>query len=113
MHLHLEVAELYINPTVNGNVVEPLEVVGAVTLLFSVFTQVIVCATALKSRMRTMIIMPSTALVVVMVIVSVAAELLVTVLNLEVIGTVAAFPEAVMALLVVTIWAKVWMPVNV
>lgn len=50
MHLHFEVAELYINPTVNGKVVDPFDVVGAVTVLFSVFTQDIVCATAEKSN---------------------------------------------------------------
>lgn len=49
MQRHLEVAALYWKPTVRGRVVEPLEVVGAITILFSVFTQVIVCVTALKS----------------------------------------------------------------
>jgi len=34
------------NPTVSGNVVEPFDVVGAVTVLFSVLTQEIVCAAA-------------------------------------------------------------------
>lgn len=42
MQRHLEVAELYINPTVKGSVVEPFEVVGAVTVLSSVLTHVIV-----------------------------------------------------------------------
>ena len=104
---------LYINPTVNGKVVEPLEVVGAVTELFSVFTQVMVCATAEASRILTIINWPSTALVVVIVIVRVAALLLVTVLRREVIGTVAALLEAAMALLVVTICEKVCVPVKV
>lgn len=79
--------------------VEPFDVVGAETVLFSVLTHVIVCATAEKSRIRTIEICPSEALVVVMVIVSVAAELFVTVFSREVIGTVAALPEAVIALL--------------
>lgn len=30
MHRHLEVAELYMNPTVSGDVVDPFDVVGAV-----------------------------------------------------------------------------------
>lgn len=46
---HFEVALLYIKPTVKGRVVDPFEVAGAVTVLFSVFTQVIPSATALKS----------------------------------------------------------------
>lgn len=50
--------------------------------------------------MRTMSNCPSTALVVVIVIVKVAAELFVTVDNLDVTGTVAAFDVAVIALLV-------------
>lgn len=91
---------MYIKPTVNGSVVEPLEVVGAVTVLFSVFTQVMVWAAAEESRMRTTDIWPSVAEVVVIVMVRVAAELLVTVFSLCVIGTVAAFPDAVMALFV-------------
>lgn len=49
MQRHFDVEPLYIKPTVKGNVVEPLDVVGAVTLLSSVFTQEMVCATALKS----------------------------------------------------------------
>jgi hypothetical protein len=40
---------LKINPTVTGRVVEPFEVVGAVTREFSVFTQVRVSAVAAKS----------------------------------------------------------------
>ena len=48
--------------------------------------------------MRTIVICPSTALVVVIVIVSVAAESLVTLLTLNVTGTVAAFELAVMSL---------------
>ncbi len=87
-------------PTVNGSVVEPFDVVGALIVLFSVFTQVIVCAAAEESSILTMVICPSTAEVVVMVIVRVAAELFVTVLSLAVTGTVAALPEAVIALFV-------------
>ena len=49
MHRHFDVAELYINPTVKGSVVEPFDVVGADTVEFSVLTQVIVWATAEKS----------------------------------------------------------------
>jgi len=101
------------NNAARGSVVDPLLVVGAVPSPFSVFTHVIVCATAEKSRTRTCTSCPSTALVVVIVIVRVAAELLVTVLIREVIGTVAAFPEAVMALFVVTICENVCVPVNV
>jgi hypothetical protein len=113
MHRHFDVLALYWNPAVSGKVVDPFDVTGAVTVLFSVFTHVIVCATALKSRIRTITIIPSTALVVVIVIVRVAAELFVTVLIREVIGTVAAFPDAVIALLVVTICENVCIPVNV
>lgn len=93
--------------------VEPLLVVGTAMELFSVFTHVIVCAAALKSRTLTVNICPSTALAVVMVIVSVAALLFVTVLMAEVTGTVAALPEAVMALFVVITWLNVCVPVNV
>lgn len=67
-----------------------------------------VWAAAEKSNTRTSIIIPSTAFVVVIVMVSVAALLLVTVLILLVIGTVAAFHTAVIALLVKTI-----LPLNV
>lgn len=81
--------------------VDPFEVVGTMTVLFSVFTQAIVWATALKSRIHTIETWRLIADVVVMVIVKVAAELLVTVLIFEVIGTVAALVEAVIALLVV------------
>lgn len=49
MQRHFEVCVLYMKPTVRGRVVEPFDVVGAVTVLFSVFTQVIPSATALKS----------------------------------------------------------------
>ena len=49
MQRHFDVALLYINPTVSGKVVEPLDVVGTETVLFSVFVQPIVWATALKS----------------------------------------------------------------
>lgn len=84
----------------SGKVVEPLVVVGTETFEFSVLTQEIVCAEAEASSTRIMSICPSTALVVVIVIVKVAAELFVTVEILRVIGTVAAFPEAVIALLV-------------
>ena len=50
---------------------------------------------------------------VVIVIVRVAAELLVTVFTFEVMGTVAAFPEAVIALLVVKTCENVCVPVKV
>lgn len=43
----------------------------------------------------------------------VAAELLVTILCLEVTGTVAALPEAVIAFAVVMTWENVCVPVNV
>ena len=49
MQRHFDVALLYINPTVRGRVVEPLEVVGTVAVLFSVLVQPIVWVTALKS----------------------------------------------------------------
>lgn len=62
-----------------NSVVEPFDVVGADTVLFSVFTHVIVCATAEKSRIRIKCICPSVAPAVVSVIVRVAAELFVTV----------------------------------
>lgn len=55
-HLHFEVALLYMNPTVRGRVVEPFEVVGALMVLFSVFTQVMVWATADASRILTIVI---------------------------------------------------------
>jgi hypothetical protein len=42
MHRHLDVEPLYMKPTVRGRVVDPLDVVGAETVLFSVFTQLIV-----------------------------------------------------------------------
>jgi hypothetical protein len=100
-------------PTVNGKVVDPFEVVGAVIVLFSVFVHVIVCATPVASKIRTMTSCPSVALVVVNVMVRVAAELFVTVFIFEVIGTVAAFPEAVIALLVVSTCVNVCVPVNV
>lgn len=77
--------------------VDPFEVVGTTTVLFSVFTNTRVCATPLKSKIRISESAPSTALVVVIVIVSVAAELLVTLCSLCVIGTVAAFAVAVIA----------------
>lgn len=114
MHRHLLVPPLYMKPTVRKSVVEPLLVVGAVTVLFSVFTHVMVWATAEKSRTRTIVIWPSTADAVVIVMVRVAAELLVTVLRRNVTGTVAALPEAVIALLTSMMllnfsWAvKVW-----
>ena len=84
-----------------GSVVEPFEVAGTDTVLFSVFTQVNVCAAAEKSKILTNVNCPSVADVVVIVIVRVAAELFVTVFTLEVIGTVAAFAVAVIALLAV------------
>ena len=46
---HLVVALLNMKPTVSGNVVEPFDVVGTLTELFSVFTQLIVSATPEKS----------------------------------------------------------------
>lgn len=101
------------NPTVRKRVVDPFEVVGAVTVLFSVLIQVIVWAAADESSILTIESCPSTADVVVMVIVRVAAELLVTVFNRDVIGTVAAFPDAVMALFVYTICLWVFVAVNV
>lgn len=110
---HFEVALLYMNPTVKGKVVEPFEVVGALTVEFSVLTQVIVSVTPLKSKIRTIEVCPSTAPVVVIVIVRVAAELFVTVFTFEVTGTVAALLVAVMALLVEIICVVVWTPVNV
>ena len=82
-------------------------------MLFSVFTQVIVWATAEKSSICTTTICIFTALVVVRVTVSVAAELLVTILCLEVTGIVAALPEAVIALAVVITCGDVTVPVNV
>lgn len=42
IHLHLDVPALYWNNVVTGSVVDPFDVTGAVTVLFSVFTQVIV-----------------------------------------------------------------------
>jgi hypothetical protein len=44
MQRHLVVAELYMKPTVNGEVAEPLDGDGTETVLFSVLTQVIDCA---------------------------------------------------------------------
>lgn len=93
-------AELYWNNTDRGKVVDPLEVVGALTVEFSVLTQVIVCATALKSSTNTSENCLLTALAVAKVMVKVAAELFVTVFTTDVMGTVAALLEAAMALLV-------------
>lgn len=93
---------MYWNNAALGSVVLPLEVAGTVASQFSVFTQVSVCATAEKSRTLTCISIPSTADAVVSVIVSVAAELFVTVEIREVIGTVAAFAVAVIELFVIT-----------
>lgn len=87
-------------PTVNGKVVEPFEVVGTDTPLFSVFTQVIVSATAEKSYMRTINGWPSIALAVVQVIVIVAAEELVNVFNLKLTDVEPAFVVTVTALLI-------------
>lgn len=84
-----------------GSVVLPFEVVGTLASLFSVFTHVIVCATAEKSRICTITGCIFTAPLVVSVIVSVAAELFVTILFLLVTGIVAAFQLAVMAFAVV------------
>ena len=107
------VAELYMNPTVSGRVVEPLDVVGAETVEFSVFTHVIVWATAVASRICMITGCIFTAEVVVKVIVSVAAELLVTMLFFEVTGIVAALAVAVIALAVVMTCENVCVPVNV
>jgi hypothetical protein len=49
MHRHLDVAPLNWNVTVFGSVVDPFEVVGAETVLFSVFVHPIVSAAAEKS----------------------------------------------------------------
>ena len=57
--------------------VEPLEVVGAVTLEFSVLTQVIDWVAADASNMRITFVCPSTAEVVVSVMVIAAADELV------------------------------------
>jgi len=82
-------------------------------VLFSVLTHVMVCATAEKSNICTTRVCMFTALAVVRVIVRVAAELLVTRLCLDVTGTVAALPEAVIALAVVITCENVWVPVKV
>lgn len=82
-----------------NKVVDPFDVVGTLTVLFSVLTHVIVSATPLKSRMRTIVIWPSTALEVAIVIVIVAAELLLNVLSRDVTGTVPAFVVTETALL--------------
>lgn len=113
MQRHLPVFELYWNKAALGSVVEPFEVVGAVASPFSVLTHVIVWATAEKSSTRTCEICPSTALAVAIVIVMVAAELFVTVLTFDVIGTVAAFPDAVIALLDAITCGIVCTPVHV
>lgn len=84
-------------PSVKGSVVEPFVVAGGVTVEFSVFTKVNVCAAALKSNTCTTQVCMFRALVVARVIVSVAAELLVTMFRLDVIGIVAAFVVAVIA----------------
>ena len=73
------VPPLYMNPTVRNNVVDPFDVVGAVTVLSSVLTHAIVWATAVWSRILTITNCPSTADVVVMVIVRVPAASFVTV----------------------------------
>ena len=86
---------------------------GAAIELFSVLTQVIVCAAAEKSKTLTVDICPSTALAVVIVIVSVAAELFVTVVSEDVTATVAALPEAVTAVLETMTEENVCVPVNV
>ena len=78
MHVHFVVPELNINPAVTGVVVDAEVSTGAVTVLFSVFTQVIVCAAALEGRTFTIRSCPSVAEVVVIVIVKVAALSFVT-----------------------------------
>ena len=98
MQRHLDVWALYINPTVRGRVVDPLEVVGTLIALFSVFVHPIVCAAALKSYIRTIVIWPSTAPVTAIVIAIVAAELFVKVFNLTETGTVPALDVTVTAL---------------
>lgn len=78
----------------------------------------IVCATAVASKIHTSTICLFTAQEVVRVIVRVAAELFVTVFVLNHTGTVAAFPVAVMALFVhitcanVCTHPKVWLSVR-
>jgi hypothetical protein len=46
---HLVVAELNMNPTVSGEVVDPFDDAGIATVEFSVLTQVMVSPTAEKS----------------------------------------------------------------
>jgi len=104
---------LYWNKTDSGSVVLPFEEVGTDIVLFSVFTQAIVCTTAEKSSTHTSTICLLTAPDVVSVIVRVDAELFVTVFVLKVTGTVAAFAVAVIALFVHITCAKVWTPQNV
>ncbi len=82
-------------------------------MLSSVFTQVIVCAAADESNIRTTVICPSTALAVVIVMVRVAAELFVTVFKRNVTGTVAALPEAAIALLTSTMLLNLFCAVQV
>lgn len=113
MQRHLEVPAFHLNPTVKGKVVEPLEVVGAVTVLFSVLTHVIVWATPEKSNITTITISPSVALVVDIVIVIVAAELFVKLFILFDLVTVPAFEDTEIVAGVVSICAKVCSPVNV
>ncbi len=113
MHRHFDVPAFHLNPTVSGSVVEPFDVVGAVTVEFSVFTHVIVCAAAEESRMTTITMSPSVALVVDKVIVIVAAEELVKLLILFERVTVPALEVTVMVAGVVRICANVWMPVKV
>ena len=75
-------AKLYWNHTALGRVVEPFERIAAVPSPFSVFTHVIVCATAEKFSTRTILISQSIAPTVGRVIVRVAAELFVIVFTL-------------------------------
>ena len=62
------------NPTVKNSVVEPFDVVGAVTVEFSVLTQAIVWAAAEKSSILTTVIWPSTAEAVAIVIVGIQVQ---------------------------------------
>ena len=98
MQRHLLVRGFHLNPSVLGEVVEAFRFALGVTSEFSVFTQVIVCATADEGRLWTIRVSPAAALVVDSVIVIPAAELFVTTLFLNALVTVAALAVAVIAL---------------
>ena len=87
---------------VSGSVVEPAEVVGALTVEFSVLTQVIVLATAVASITRTILVMPFGTDVVSIVIVMAEADELVNRAFWLAIGTVPALLVTAMALTVGT-----------